>query len=65
MKIRAASVPVLPEATIFFQIIGRRRIWITVVKGADFFRDIQQSQIVFYLRNHSKLVDTLNIRCFT
>ena len=52
MKIRAASLRVLPEATIFFQTIGRRRIWITIVEGADFFCDIQQSRIVFLLRNH-------------
>jgi hypothetical protein len=39
MVIREASLRVLPEPSIFFQIIDRRRIWITIVEVADLFCD--------------------------
>jgi hypothetical protein len=41
MIVRATSLPVLPEASIIFQVVDRRRIGITVVEVSDVLRYIK------------------------
>ena len=56
MVVRAASLPVLPEASVFHEAIDRPRIRITIVEFSDLVRQARFCGILLVLFAHSDSV---------